>query len=88
MPRRALIPILAAATFIVPALTLPADAQTERTTTVKSSKSNTSDRMGGGGGARGAGGTARTTTVKSSKSNTSDRMGVTGPNNPFGFGNR
>jgi hypothetical protein len=44
-----------------------------RTTTVKSSKSNTSDRMGGGGGKAGA--AARTTTVKSSKSNTSDRMG-------------
>jgi hypothetical protein len=43
--------------------------------TVKSSKSNTSDRMGGGGGTKGAGGVARTTTVKSSKSNTSDRMG-------------
>jgi hypothetical protein len=40
--------------------------------TVKSSKSNTSDRTGGGAG---AGGVARTTTVKSSKSNTSDRMG-------------
>jgi hypothetical protein len=33
---------------------------------------NTSDRMGGGGGGKGA--TAKTT-VKSSKSNTSDRMG-------------
>ena len=43
---------------------------TAKTTTVKSSKSNTSDRMGGGGGK--GGGTARTTTVKSSKSNTSD----------------
>jgi hypothetical protein len=42
----------------------------DRTTTVKSSKSNTSDRMGGGGGGKGA--TGRTTTVKSSKSNTSD----------------
>lgn len=40
-------------------------------TTVKSSKSNTSDRMGGGGGKKAAG----RTTVKSSKSNTSDRMG-------------
>jgi hypothetical protein len=42
-----------------------------QSTTVKSSKSNTSDRMGGGGG---KGSTAKTT-VKSSKSNTSDRMG-------------
>ena len=41
-------------------------------TTVKSSKSNTSDRMGGGGGGKGAAGV---TAVKSSKSNTSDRMG-------------
>jgi hypothetical protein len=41
-------------------------------TTVKSSKSNTSDRMGGGGGGKGAAGL---TTVKSGKSNTSDRMG-------------
>lgn len=44
---------------------------TARTTTVKSSKSNTSDRMGAGG----HGSTARTTTVKSSKSNSSDRSG-------------
>ena len=43
----------------------------EAATTVKSSKSNTSDRMGGGGGK----GKAGRTTVKSSKSNTSDRMG-------------
>ena len=43
-----------------------------RATTVKGSKSNSSDRMGGGGG---KGAAARATTVKSSKSNTSDRMG-------------
>ena len=43
-----------------------------KATTVKSSKSNTSDRMGGGGG---KGTAAKATTVKSSKSNTSDRMG-------------
>jgi hypothetical protein len=57
---------------------------TKRATTVKSSKSNTSDRMGGGGGK----GTARATTVKSSKSNTSDRMGGGrgAPSGPFGFG--
>ena len=79
MPRRALIPILAAAIF-VPALTLPADAQTKRTTTVKSSKSNTSDRMGGGGGKGQAG---RATTVKSSKSNTSDRRGGGGAGGLF-----
>jgi hypothetical protein len=52
---------------------VPESAQAEPVT-VKSSKSNTSDRTGGGG-AKGAGGVARTTTVKSSKSNTSDRMG-------------
>ena len=42
---------------------------------IKGSKSDTSDRMGGGGGAKGDGGAAKTTTVKRSKSNTSDRMG-------------
>jgi hypothetical protein len=41
-------------------------------TVVKSGKSNTSDRMGGGGGGKGAAGV---TAVKSSKSNSSDRMG-------------
>jgi hypothetical protein len=41
-------------------------------TTVKSGKSNSSDRMGGGGGGKGAAGV---TTVKGSKSNSSDRMG-------------
>jgi opacity protein-like surface antigen len=48
---------------------VPESAQAEPVT-VKSSKSNTSDRTG-----RSTGGVARTTTVKSSKSNTSDRMG-------------
>ena len=52
---------------------------TAKTTTVKSSKSNTSDRtrarlIGGDFGHA----TAKTTTVKSSKSNTSDRMGGRG----------
>ena len=82
MSRTALVPLLAAVCWVVPAI----DAATAftnlnssrsnifrgqhvtgtkqpgamRATTVKSSKSNTSDR-------------ARTTTVKSSKSNTSDR---------------
>jgi hypothetical protein len=41
-------------------------------TTLPSGKSNTSDRMGGGGGGKGAAGV---TAVKSSKSNSSDRMG-------------
>jgi hypothetical protein len=41
-------------------------------TTLPSGKSNTSDRMGGGGGGKGAAGV---TTVKGSKSNSSDRMG-------------
>ena len=44
-------------------------------TTVKSSKSNTSDRTVEPTGNGTPGGTARATTVKSSKSNTSDRMG-------------
>jgi len=52
----------------------PAGGTKARATTVKSSKSNTSDRMGGGGGR----GTTRATTVKSSKSNTSDRIGGPG----------
>ncbi len=47
-----------------------------KTTTVKSSKSNTSDRMGGGGGVKGAG-SAKARSVMSSKSNTSDRTGQT-----------
>ena len=74
MSRKFLIPTLAIA-FLAAPLAISGDAaQAEgatRATTVKSSKSNTSDRMGGGGGK----GTARATTVKSSKSNTSDRMG-------------
>jgi hypothetical protein len=41
-------------------------------TVIKSGKSNSSDRMGGGGGGKGAAGV---TTVKSGKSNSSDRMG-------------
>jgi hypothetical protein len=53
------------------ALMHPAQAAT----TVKSSKSNGSERMGGGGGAKGAGGVAKTT-VKSSKSNGSERTGA------------
>lgn len=48
-------------------------------------KSNTTDRMGGGGG---KGATARTTTVKSSKSNTSDRMGGGGGTKAGGAANR
>jgi hypothetical protein len=41
-------------------------------TTVPGGKSNTGERMGGGGGGKGAAGV---TAVKSSKSNSSDRMG-------------
>lgn len=41
---------------------------------IKGSKSDTSERMGGGGGVR-TSGAAKTTTVKSSKSNGSERMG-------------
>jgi hypothetical protein len=50
----------------------PKDTAGPARTTVKSSKSNSSDRMGGGGGGKGAAGV---TTVKGSKSNSSDRMG-------------
>jgi hypothetical protein len=66
--------VLTAACFALTTLAVPligtSDAQAA--TTVKSSKSNTSDRMGGGGGKKAAG---RATTVKSGESNTSDRMG-------------
>ena len=63
--------VTAACVAFAPCALVLESAQAEPVT-VKSSKSNTSDRMGGGGG---AGGAAKTTTVKSSKSNTSDRMG-------------
>jgi hypothetical protein len=46
--------------------------QSHAETVIKSGKSNSSDRMGGGGGGKGAAGV---TTVKSGKSNSSDRMG-------------
>ena len=66
-----------------------------RATTVKGSKSNSSDRVNlnssksnafrmGGGGGKGA--AARATTVKSSKSNTSDRMGGGGGRGVGGMG--
>ena len=57
------------------ALVLTDHAQAEPVT-VKSSKSNSSDRMGGGGGH------SQTKKVKSSKSGTSDRMGGGGGHNP------
>ena len=74
MSRRFLAAVAAACVAFAPCALVLESAQAEPVT-VKSSKSNTSDRMGGGGGTQGAGGAARTTTVKSSKSNTSDRMG-------------
>jgi hypothetical protein len=49
---------------------------------VKSSKSNSSDRMGGGGGRS----VAHTQKVKSSKSNSSDRMGGGGGGRTVGGG--
>ena len=67
-----LIALSAACLAFAPVAMAQFQPDTARATTVKSSKSNTSDRMGGGGG---RGTAARTTTVKSSKSNTSDRMG-------------
>jgi uncharacterized protein YdeI (BOF family) len=63
------IALLAAGVIFAPAA-LAQTPDSTRATTVKSSKSNTSDRMGGGGG---KGSAAKSTTVKSSKSNTSDR---------------
>jgi hypothetical protein len=71
MSRKLLVPLVALALFAGPVDAAQAEGAA-RATTVKSSKSNTSDRMGGGGGKGSA--TARTTTVKSSKSNTSDRV--------------
>ena len=70
MSRGFLAAVTAACVTFAPCALVSDSAQAEPVT-VKSSKSNTSDRTGGGG----AGGVARTTTVKSSKSNTSDRMG-------------
>ena len=52
--------------------------QPQEATTVKSSKSNSQDRLGGTGG----GSPAEATTVKSSKSNSSDRLGGTGGGSP------
>jgi hypothetical protein len=52
--------------------------QPQEATTVKSSKSNSSDRLGGTGG----GSPAEATTVKSSKSNSSERLGGTGGGSP------
>jgi hypothetical protein len=69
MSRGFLAAVTAACVAFAPCALVLESAQAEPAT-VKSSKSNTSDRTGGG-----AGGAARTTTVKSSKSNTSDRMG-------------
>jgi hypothetical protein len=62
----------ALATMTVPPMIGFGVSDAQAATTVKSSKSNTSDRMGGGGG---KGKAARGKTVKSGKSNTSDRMG-------------
>src|SRR5438132_2255500 len=55
-----------------PWLTVPTGPA--QSSSVKSSKSNTSDRIGG---THGRGANTRATTVKSSKSNTSDRIGPT-----------
>ena len=74
MSRGFLTAVTAACVAFAPCALVLDPAQAEPVT-VKGSKSNTSDRIGGGSGAKGAGGVARTTTVKSSKSNTSDRMG-------------
>ncbi|MEA2950632.1 MAG: hypothetical protein QOJ96_152 [Alphaproteobacteria bacterium] len=56
---------------------LPAVTSPAQSTSVKSSKSNSSDRTG-----QAATAAAKTTTVKSSKSNTSDRKGKTDSSGP------
>jgi hypothetical protein len=73
MPGKILIPLLATAFVAVPFMSASAVAETARTSTVKSSKSNTSDRTFVPIARDSRRGYARTTTVKSSKSNTSDR---------------
>ena len=92
MPRSFAVPFLATVflvapaalpTSLAPATALGFSGSAQAGTTVKSSKSNTSDRMGGGGG---KGAAARATTVKSSKSNTSDRMGGGGGRGVGGMG--
>jgi len=50
MFRRLLISLVALAFFAAPGLEVAQAESAAKTTTVKSSKSNTSDRMGGGGG--------------------------------------
>ena len=59
---------LAMAQFTVGPGTFGAPDGAARMNTVKSSKSNSSDRMGGGGG--GKGGAAKATNLNSSRSNT------------------
>ena len=81
--------VLTAACFAFTTLAGPAIAVSEAqaTTTVKSSKSNTSDRRKDPKASSGA--AARATTVKSSKSNTSDRMrggATSGPKRGSSFG--
>ena len=72
MSRGFLAAVTAACVALAPCTLVPTDPAQAEPTTVKSSKSNSSDRMGGGGGGKGAAGV---TTVKGSKSNSSDRMG-------------
>ena len=75
MTIRAFGALLCGAVLVLATQTDLAQAQSaSQATTVKSSKSNQSERMGGG---KGAGSAAKATTVKSSKSNTSDRLGST-----------
>jgi hypothetical protein len=66
MSFRLLIAILTTASFVFTTYSYA------EPTTVHGSRSNGSERMGGGGGGKGAAGV---TTVKNSKSNSSDRMG-------------
>lgn len=71
---RTLIVLIAALVITCPGLSLAGDGAAggaNEATTVKSGKSNSSDRLGGAAG----GGAADATTVKSSKSNSSERTG-------------
>lgn len=81
MSRKVLLIPLFAAAFLAAPVFAPAAigvADTATATSVKSSKSNTSDRMKLRNATTKNPGAARATTVKSSKSNTSDRMGGSG----------
>jgi hypothetical protein len=81
MSRGFLAAVTAACVAFAPCALVLVDPAQAEATTVYGSKSNTSDRMGGGGGH------GQTKKVKSIKSNSSDRMGgggVRGSGSPAG----